>query len=242
MNIEELERELELENKTPTAIRGDYRIIAPKSRWWLDTLLTYPGKTGAEIIRKHVVVVGASAGYLRSHCPYQEENILEWLSSFENRLINPRYLLGLFDTVYEKSLLPPKQGRKKHEVKWTVKLKEFYYWLHDDPIAFGNAVWAPVEKRQKKGRPEIWYEKIQITVIPLWERKTWGDGDIWFPPPHVRGYINLNSLLVNGEKPRFAEITERILGGIIVGWDLINPVLNPRLALAVDRGSVASAG
>ena len=58
----------------------------------------------------------------------------------------------------------------------------------------------------------------------------------------MRGHINLNSVQINGVKPRFAEITEIILGGIIVGWDLINPVLNPRLALAVNKGSVASAG
>jgi len=52
----------------------------------------------------------------------------------------------------------------------------------------------------------------------------------------------INSVRINGVRLRNIEIKQRIFGGLIVGLQLIDPVINPKLALAVDKGKVAEAG
>lgn len=48
----------------------------------------------------------------------------------------------------------------------------------------------------------------------------------------------INSVRINGVRLRNIEIKQ----GLIVGLQLIDPVINPKLALAVDKGKVAEAG
>ena len=48
----------------------------------------------------------------------------------------------------------------------------------------------------------------------------------------------INNVRINGVRLRNIEIKQ----GLIVGLQLIDPVINPKLALAVDKGKVAEAG
>ena len=52
----------------------------------------------------------------------------------------------------------------------------------------------------------------------------------------------INNVRINGVRLRNIEIKQSIFGGLIVGLQLIDPVINTKLALAVDKGKVAEAG
>ena len=67
---------------------------------------------------------------------------------------------------------------------------------------------------------------------PFWGKITWRDGEIKFPQSRTSENIDLNSVRINGVRLGNIEIKQRIhsdyRGGLIVGLQLIEPVINPK--------------
>ena len=88
-----------------------------------------------------------------------------------------------------------------------------------------------------------------MTITPFWEQKTWKESEFRFTLPESTdmkkivclGELNnilfsgidtdLRPRLANSAEPKEREIKRRILGGLIIGLELVKPTSNPRLAL-----------
>ena len=200
-------------------------------------------ETGIEVVRKHVTFSGLENDYVTRYNPEQAKEIIAWREQLKHNCEGSTYLAELFDKVYDKTHASveargPNRGRQGDKIQYTLSLTPYEFWCGTDHNQGTHCRWC---LGGIQGEPEVWYGAVEVTLIPLWERIKWYKNDIL--SELVRGIDKYagNPLLTSRRIVEFRPmklniitldnrfIEQRILGGVLIGLELINPTHNPAL-------------
>ena len=202
---------------------GDDRIIGPFTNWWTDTLISL--ERGVEIVRKRVTISGVDDEFVRRYYPEQAEEIIARKTQIIRNCTKAAYLNDLFSRVYDYA------HTTGGVTEYKATLIPYAFWSGTDLHQGKYRRWNLGGIR---GEPEVWYDALGVTLFPLWERIPFYKDEITKELDRDIARYAGNQILTNRKILDFRAvkdniIEQKILGGVLIGLELVDPTPDPAL-------------